>query len=108
MVMRLTGPTIAVLEQFLAAPDESRYGLDLGTRTALPSGTIHPILARLEAVGWVRSEWERIDPATAGRPRRRWYRLTPEGRSAAAEQVARAHARRARLTTRLRPVQGLS
>lgn len=39
------------------------------------SGTIHPILARLEAEGWAESEW-RPGPA----PRRRVYRLTPRGR----------------------------
>lgn len=108
MVTRLTGPTLAVLEQFLAHPDEPRYGLELGAQTELPSGTIHPILARLEAVGWVRSEWERVDPAAAGRPRRRWYRLTPEGREAAEAALARARARRSRLAARLNAAEGLA
>ena len=45
----------------------------------LPSGTIHPILGRLERLGWVESRWEDIDPSQAGRPARRYYRLTTDG-----------------------------
>jgi DNA-binding PadR family transcriptional regulator len=37
------------------------------------------MLARLEAAGWLSSEWEAIDPREAGRPRRRFYRLTASG-----------------------------
>ncbi len=43
------------------------------------TGTIYPILARLEAAGWVVSDWEAIDPAEEGRPRRRLYYLTGAG-----------------------------
>jgi PadR family transcriptional regulator, regulatory protein PadR len=45
----------------------------------LAPGTVQPILARLESQGWVRSRWEDRDPHEAGRPRRRYYRLTPDG-----------------------------
>ncbi len=38
-----------------------------------------PILARLEACGWVTSRWEDQDPHHLGRPVRRYYRLTPDG-----------------------------
>lgn len=37
------------------------------------------LLARLERCGAVTSEWE-VVPPTEDRPRRRFYRLTPEGR----------------------------
>src|SRR5208282_1432231 len=48
--------------------------------TGLPSGTIYPILARLERIGWVDSDWEDPDAHIAeGRPRRRYYRLTRAG-----------------------------
>ena len=29
---------------------------------------MHPILARLEGVGWLTSRWEDIDPSVEGRP----------------------------------------
>jgi DNA-binding PadR family transcriptional regulator len=51
----------------------------LSTASGLPTGTIHPILARLEKLGWLESHWEDIDPVREGRPRRRYYRLSPDG-----------------------------
>lgn len=97
---RMTGPTRAVLEVLLASPDDEHYGLAIGATTLLPSGTVHPILARLEGLGWVSSEWEDVDPSDAGRPRRRHYRLTAAGLTAANAALARDDARRARLAAR--------
>ena len=97
---RMTGPTKAVLGVLLDQPDGVHYGLAIGALTTLPSGTVHPILARLEGLGWVSSSWEDIDPADAGRPRRRHYRLTAAGATAARAALARADATRARLVAR--------
>ena len=36
--------------------------MEIGHAAGLPSGTVHPILARLEGVGWLESRWEEIDP----------------------------------------------
>ena len=47
--------------------------MEIGTAAGLPSGTVHPILARLETVGWLTSRWEDINPRTEGRPARRYY-----------------------------------
>ncbi|MEU1513792.1 PadR family transcriptional regulator [Streptomyces sp. NPDC005811] len=60
--------------------------------TGLPSGTIYPLLARLEHVGRVDSGWE--DPAVhedTGRPRRRLYRITPDGAEQARAALVRAY-----------------
>jgi DNA-binding PadR family transcriptional regulator len=77
-----------VLNEMLSEPAEQRYGLDLCEATGLPSGTIYPILARLERIKWVKSDWEDPDAHIAqGRPRRRYYRLTREGAEAAAEAL---------------------
>lgn len=76
---RLTFQTALVLRALLSDPTNARYGLDLAKATKLPTGTIYPILARLEAAGWVASGWEAIDPAEEGRPRRRLYQLTGSG-----------------------------
>ena len=73
---RMTIPTQLVLEALLAEQDRELYGAELGELAGLRSGTVHPILARLEGVGWLQSRWEDIDPRTEGRPARRYYRLT--------------------------------
>jgi DNA-binding PadR family transcriptional regulator len=55
----------------------------------LASGTLYPMLARLQEQGLVTSEWERA-PAVAGRPPRKYYRLTGEGARVARRQLERA------------------
>ena len=42
-----------VLAAFLEEPGDDRYGLDLMRVTGLPSGTLYPILVRLERAGCV-------------------------------------------------------
>jgi PadR family transcriptional regulator len=96
-VTRQTERLFAVL---LRTPSAHRYGLELSRETGLKSGTLYPILARLEAARWLVSEWEQIDPSVEGRRARRYYRLTREG-----EEVARAALREteAHLRGLLRP-----
>jgi PadR family transcriptional regulator PadR len=79
--MRVTDATLDVLEVLLG-PDEELYGLKIAKAIGRPTGSVFPILARLEQFGWAISEWELGDPATRG-PRRRFYRLSPEGLTAA-------------------------
>jgi DNA-binding PadR family transcriptional regulator len=72
------------------------YGFEIMRATQLPSGTVYPILRRLEAAGQLRSTWE--DAATAhdeGRPARRYYEATPEGRAALAAVRDRVRAQQA-------------
>ena len=90
-VPRMTIPTQLVLGVLLAEPDRQRYGAEIGSTAGLPSGTVHPILARLEGLGWVESEWEEVDPAMVGRPARRYYRLTGLGSASAASALAKAY-----------------
>jgi len=89
---RMTLQTQLVLRAMLAEPAAERYGLQLCAQTGLPSGTIYPIVARLEQLGWVESSWE--DPGehvAQGRPRRRYYRLTEEGAEQARDALARVY-----------------
>ncbi len=89
---RMTLQTQLVLQALLEDPEQQCYGLQLCHLAGLPSGTIYPILARLEQIGWVDSAWE--DPALheeAGRPRRRFYRITHDGAEQAREALARAY-----------------
>ena len=88
---RMTLPTQLVLRAMLAEPTREMYGLQIGQAAELPSGTIHPILARLEGCGWLESRWEDIKPAEEGRPRRRYYRLSPYGAERAPAALEKAH-----------------
>lgn len=99
---RMTLPTQLVLRELMTDPDREMYGLELCAAAGLPSGTIHPILARLEKVGWLRSRWEEVDPAERGRPRRRYYRLDPNSVSLVQATLRRADAS-AQALARLRP-----
>ena len=45
---RMTIPTQLVLRALLADPSQELYGVEIGAAAGLPSGTVHPILARLE------------------------------------------------------------
>ena len=67
------------------------YGVEIGAAAGPPSGTVHPILARLETVGWLTSRREEIDPRAEGRPARRYYHLTPDGAELARAALARAY-----------------
>ncbi|MFC8208874.1 PadR family transcriptional regulator [[Kitasatospora] papulosa] len=89
---RMTLQTQLVLQALLEDPAKQRYGLELCEVAGLPSGTIYPILARLEQVGWLDSSWE--DPTVheaAGRPRRRFYRITQDGAEQARDALARTY-----------------
>ena len=99
---RMTMPTQVVLRVLLEEPTQERYGLELSRACGLPSGTLHPILARLERAGWLESSWEEIDPTRVGRPRRRYYRLTKDGCERARSVLTEATAASAAVR-RLRP-----
>ena len=82
----MTAETQRVLLAMLAEPSMEHYGLELANTAGLKSGTLYPILSRLEAEGWISGSWEQIDPHVEGRRPRRYYRLTASG-TFAAERV---------------------
>jgi DNA-binding PadR family transcriptional regulator len=86
----MTLPTQLVLRALLAEPTRVMYGLQICQAAGLPSGTIHPILARFKELGWLESQWEDISPNEKGRPRRRYYRLTEDGAEQARVALAQA------------------
>ena len=72
------------------------YGFEIMRAARLPSGTVYPLLRRLESAELVASSWE--DAATArdeGRPARRYYEATPAGRQALAAARERVLAQQA-------------
>jgi len=86
--VRMSLQTLRVLEAFLEESGEELAGADVQKRGHMASGTLYPILLRLESAGWLQSRWENIDPSQAGRPRRRLYRMTPSGLRRASEVFA--------------------
>jgi PadR family transcriptional regulator, regulatory protein PadR len=86
--VRMSLQTLRVLEAFLENPIEQLSGAEVHQRCGLASGTLYPILIRLESAGWFVSRWESVDPSKAGRPRRRLYRLTTTGLRRASEIFA--------------------
>jgi len=76
---RLTAPTLKVLATFLLRSDAELSGAEIGRTTGLQTGTLYPILFRLETAGWLESHWEAGNPKKLGRPRRRLYKITGLG-----------------------------
>ena len=72
-----------------------RYGFEIMRAAHLPSGTVYPLLRRMEAQELVTSSWEDAEEAQReGRPPRRYYRPTPAALAALAEARERLAAQR--------------
>lgn len=91
--MRLTRAQVAVALAVLADPDGQHWGYDLSRTAGVSSGVLYPLLTRWLLADWLTDGWE--NPAQiSGRPPRRYYRLTVEGRTALGQYVAAARADR--------------
>jgi PadR family transcriptional regulator, regulatory protein PadR len=90
LAVKLTGPLERVLRVMIADPSAPHYGYDLMKAAKLPSGTLYPMLARLQQDGLVNAEWEAPRPDAAGRPPRKYYQLTAEGLRVARLELAQA------------------
>lgn len=66
-----------VLAILLDADRQWSHGYELVQRAEVKSGTLYPLLIRLEAQGYLEAEWQQ--PAESGRPPRHAYRLTASG-----------------------------
>src|SRR6188474_470791 len=70
--------------------EQPRHGYDIGSLIEQRSGgvlhfnvaSLYPLLYRLEKRGWIEGRWVE----KAGQRRRRYYRLTPTGRTVLAAQ----------------------
>jgi PadR family transcriptional regulator, regulatory protein PadR len=105
--LRLTTPLLKLLRMFLADPTANYWGFEIMKATGLASGTVYPLLARLEGMDWLESGWD-DEQEMSGRPRRRYYRLTGEGVVSARIALAEANSKKrpASATGRLRPALG--
>lgn len=84
------GPRMTLNRQkvVLALLQGKRYGFEIASAAGMPTGSVYPVLAWLEAELLVSSCWEENAAHEMGRPRRRYYELTGSGRRAAARVVA--------------------
>lgn len=87
-VPRLTQQGLRVLKLFSEAPKVPRSGADIIAATGLASGTLYPLLLRFETSGLLKSQWEKGQPTTLGRPRRRFYSMTFAGREVTRKALA--------------------
>jgi PadR family transcriptional regulator PadR len=76
--------TRALLAALLERPQTWRHGYDLSKETGLRSGTLYPLLMRLNEQGLLEHRWE--DAERPGLPPRHVYRLTAAGLSLARDQ----------------------
>jgi PadR family transcriptional regulator, regulatory protein PadR len=94
---RVTEATLDVLEA-LMGPDDDLYGYKIALQAGRKTGVVYPILDRLVEAGWVIGEWESPERGERG-PRRRFYRLSPDGlRAASALLAERRGGTRSRVT----------
>jgi len=89
--IRSSRQTLDILEALLERPSQWHYGYAISRQTSVPSGTLYPILMRLDKLGWLETKWEESVPQ--GRPPRHLYRLTGNGREWAREELRAAQQR---------------
>ena len=85
---RAMSPAMAAVLR--AITEGASYGFHVMDVTSLPSGTVYPILSRMEERGLVVSRWQSPDAQReAGRPPRRYYTVTADGTTALAHAIDR-------------------
>jgi DNA-binding PadR family transcriptional regulator len=85
LARKLSRQTISLLAVLMEQPRTWQHGYELSKATNLKSGTLYPILIRLNDLGFLDSRWK--DAERPGRPPRHVYRLTAVGLALAREQV---------------------
>lgn len=86
--IRLSKQTLQILNALLVHSTQWHHGYAISKATAIASGTLYPILMRLEKLGWLETRWE--EARVPGRPPRHQYRLSANGREWAAEELRAA------------------
>ena len=66
-----------ILAALLEARGGWRHGYELARLAEIKSGTLYPLLIRLQGQGYLEAEWQ--EPIQGGRPPRHAYRLTANG-----------------------------
>jgi DNA-binding PadR family transcriptional regulator len=97
-IKRLTKPTERVLG-LLAQTETGIWGLEISKILRIPTGTVYPILNRLQQLGWVVAYWD-SDHERVG-PRRKYYRLA-ESALVECLRLLRASEQNAKVSSKVR------
>jgi PadR family transcriptional regulator, regulatory protein PadR len=89
-IPRISPETLLVLECFMHRASDWHYGYELSRQTGLKSGTLYPILMRLEKHSLLEATWVATEE---GVPPRHTYRLTTSGLEVARTKLAEARPR---------------
>ncbi len=76
---RALSPQALAVVAVLADTKDWCHGYDITAKSGVKSGTLYPLLMRLEAQGLLEACW--LESPQPGRPPRHAYRLTAEGRA---------------------------
>lgn len=88
-----------ILAILASSGDGWSHGYELCRQAGVKSGTLYPLLIRLEAQGYLEAQWETV--GEPGRPPRHMYRLTAAGQRLARDNPpAAASARGASLAAK--------
>lgn len=93
--VRITASMLDVLEALMDAQGFELHGWAIAKATKLGSPTVYKILERLTDGGLVTARWEERHP-NENRPRRRFYSLTPTGRTWAVDLLNQRRPERTR------------
>ena len=98
---RVTPPMLDVVEYLLddIGPGSSAHAWQIITAIKRATPTVYGVLDKLEDCEWVTSWWE--DSPIEGRPRRRMYKLTPNGTVQARALLAERRPARAKGASKL-------
>lgn len=69
---------LRILSYFVRNPTNQTYGWDVCKKLCLQSGTVYPILTRMQNSGLLISELETGDPRSKRRPLRIYYAINPK------------------------------
>jgi PadR family transcriptional regulator PadR len=75
------------LDQHRTNVQHQLAGADVMRLAGISSGTMYPLMHRLEQAGLLEAAWEAEAPAKLGRPQRKLYRLTGAGAEFAANAL---------------------
>lgn len=87
--MQMSLKALQVLDLCLSMNGRALSGTKISNELKIGSGTIYPLLARLEKYGLLTSEWEDVNPAEVGRPRKRLYSISKLGSERAMDELAK-------------------
>lgn len=87
--IRITLQVLRVLGVFCQNPAKGFSGSEVSLKTNLPSGTLYPLLHRLERAGFLKSHWEKGHPQALKRPLKRYYKITKSGENRFQFEISR-------------------